>query len=781
MAPRFMDGEIYSYSDRAFNGTTLKLTASFRAWAEAQILLYLQNNNLDTTGDMISVTRTERDAGQRTLGEYHERYREMHIFACILGDWRTASIFARRETDRDNPRLCPNNPQPADPETIAKFIAWKCTPFDATNDGVCKFEGKAVTDVNNVPLRVRSQQWRAPCNVDKFIASVKALHLTYENLRQPFQNRCRECLQLNPQLNNRATSSWKSCMVHAGQPRLMPLGNVTTSPIVRSEAQRAKNALDEKHIRKGSVQLLPGHIRTIYSTLMGRIQTSGSEAGIFWLMVWVMILIGFNCFLRAKELLSLKVKHIRKDGVKVTNGVVKSLILEVADGKADGNKSVFLKLHMQRGKFAFLCPVTWLLYYVDVARIRDPEGYLFLSRTRIEAVALGKEVHSSEIPALTYESYRKTMRQLISSLFPDLLNESRKTVGTHTLRYLGYTYAIWGTIHCNLQQNERDATKKALEKLGSTRHIEEYVNPLPIPCYSEIMTSARHASIMSANYYMQTCTTLYWCVQEDASAERELQAVPYWKSIYIGNDIQNVTSLLLYSRDNQQELHELADYFLRSNVGLPSQREERVKTDHHKLLTRLVDKPEIGSDTLLPYLMDNMKPEMAQKIMELIAHDMERAREAGREEMRREMGARMIETARARKRPAASVENCDKSPTAENNTQAAFVTTRKEGDDNTQQRGESLDELREEYKLMALTGMDVDLKEFHNLIKRVMAAIPAKGDGGGAKWKQRVIKWNKQFKDCIRDCHGGDEASFYNQQHCGKFPVKKVICVCKNS
>ena len=53
----------------------------------------------------------------------------------------------------------------------------------------------------------------------------------------------------------------------------------------------------------------------------------------------------------------------------------------------------------------------------------------------------------------------------------------------------------------------------------------------------------------------------------------------------------------------------------------------------------------IGTDTLLPSLMNNMEPEMAKKIMELIAHDMERAREAGREEMRREIGSWMMETA----------------------------------------------------------------------------------------------------------------------------------------
>ena len=66
MATRFMDGEIYSYADRTFGGTTLNLTASFRSWSEAQILSYIQNNKLDTTGDMVHVTRTQRDAGTHT-------------------------------------------------------------------------------------------------------------------------------------------------------------------------------------------------------------------------------------------------------------------------------------------------------------------------------------------------------------------------------------------------------------------------------------------------------------------------------------------------------------------------------------------------------------------------------------------------------------------------------------------------------------------------------------------------------------------------------------------
>ena len=311
---------------------------------------------------------------------------------------------------------------------------------------------------------------------------------------------------------------------------------------------------------------------------------------------------------------------------------------------------------MKKGKFGFLCPVTWLLFYIDVARLCDPEGQLFLAKSRIENVAAGKEQHVSEIPPMTYETYRKMMRQLICGLFPDLLNDSQRTIGTHTLRYLGYTYAIWGTISCNLQHAEREATKKALTKFDSQKHIEEYVNPLPIPCYSEIMTSARHASIMSANHYMQTCTTLYWCVMEEAVSERELQAVPYWKSCYIGNNIQNITSLLLYSNDWVMNHDELASYFLQNNVGLPSQREERMKIDFHKLQTLLVNQQAPAtSDTLLPYLMANMDQEMAKKILELIAHDTERAREAGREEVRRELSARgLAVSTSSRKRPATS-------------------------------------------------------------------------------------------------------------------------------
>ena len=194
MSTQYTGPDYYRYGDHTFAGNVLILTADFRRWSEARIKDYLQNNGLRTDGPMKHVTRTERDAGNKTIDEYHERYAEMHAFCCIIGCWQSAALFARKEGDRDNSRLCPNNPQPAVPTTIAKFIAWKTTP-DA---GVCKFEGETVVDVNNLPLKPRSQQWRAPGNVDKFIACVKALHLTYDNLRSPYQNVCDDCVNLNP-------------------------------------------------------------------------------------------------------------------------------------------------------------------------------------------------------------------------------------------------------------------------------------------------------------------------------------------------------------------------------------------------------------------------------------------------------------------------------------------------------------------------------------------------------------------------------------------------------
>ena len=177
-----------------FAGNSIIITAEFRSWAENRIRDYVKKNDLRTDGPMQHVTRRERDAGSKTLDEYHERYAEMHAFCCIIGCWQSAALFARKEGDRDNPRLCPTNPHPAVPETVAKFIAWKCTPTAE----VCKFDGKTIVDVNNIPLKPRTQQWKAPSNVDKYVASVKALHVTYDNLRGIYQNVCEECLKLNP-------------------------------------------------------------------------------------------------------------------------------------------------------------------------------------------------------------------------------------------------------------------------------------------------------------------------------------------------------------------------------------------------------------------------------------------------------------------------------------------------------------------------------------------------------------------------------------------------------
>ena len=161
--------------------------------------------------------------------------------------------------------------------------------------------------------------------------------------------------------------------------------------------------------------------------------------------------------------------------------------------------------------------------------------------------------------------------------------------------------------------------------------------------------------------------------------------------------------------------------------------------------------------------------DMAKKILELIAHDMERAREAGREEVRRELGARGLAlSTSSRKRPP---------PT---NTEATEGVGRPAPTTDQDNHQPSFNQLREEFKEMVKRGELVDLREFHGLIKRIKFSTPNKDNSGDAKWKQRVAKWDPQFKQCIQQCHGGNEEAFYGQtDHKGKFPIKKTCCICR--
>ena len=93
------------------------------------------------------------------------------------------------------------------------------------------YEGKKVLDVTNSPLqKLPYKQWNAPCNLDKFLAPVAAVHNVYSDLKGKYMESCTNCEKENPKENNNKTqSTWKSCRKHASHPLLSPRGNVVTS------------------------------------------------------------------------------------------------------------------------------------------------------------------------------------------------------------------------------------------------------------------------------------------------------------------------------------------------------------------------------------------------------------------------------------------------------------------------------------------------------------------------------------------------------------------------
>jgi hypothetical protein len=77
----------------------------------------------------------------------------------------------------------------------------------------------------------------------------------------------------------------------------------------------------------------------------------------------------------------------------ISNGKLTSMIIEIHDGKSD-SKPVFLKLY-RNDKFPWLCPIRNTLFFIDSANLNCPEGYLFMTKSQVEAVASGNSTHTA--------------------------------------------------------------------------------------------------------------------------------------------------------------------------------------------------------------------------------------------------------------------------------------------------------------------------------------------------------------------------------------------------
>ena len=61
------------------------------------------------------------------------------------------------------------------------------------------YEGKKVLDFAMSPLKeLPCQQWKAPCNIDKYLAAVAAVHNVYPYLNGKNMESCISCEKENP-------------------------------------------------------------------------------------------------------------------------------------------------------------------------------------------------------------------------------------------------------------------------------------------------------------------------------------------------------------------------------------------------------------------------------------------------------------------------------------------------------------------------------------------------------------------------------------------------------
>jgi hypothetical protein len=328
---------------------------------------------------------------------------------------------------------------------------------------------------------------------------------------------------------------------HAGHPQLRELGDPTNSTIYKDEEGAAFRRVED-HVVRGATQLLPGDVRDLRDHLVG--------THLKQYQIYTMILVGIKLFLRAEELLSLRIEMFDKTLSVVNADEVRAVAIWIK-GKSDKSKKGLYIFEDER--CPEFCPLRHLLVYLSLMGIKS--GYLFphISGSIYEGT------HGSTRWA--YGAWRNKLRSLISNHCGTKRRVDIKLlrVGTHTLRKTGYLFAVWGTLKFNGHVS------------GSTVGIKSTADIQ----FSNILLSARHSSISNAaGYIRDSATTLALQSKESFSTQH---TVGYWESIHIDNYMsgQSITS---YSHMYQKDVHELAQYYITTKYKVPTDGTMSIKT-----------------------------------------------------------------------------------------------------------------------------------------------------------------------------------------------------------
>jgi integrase len=349
--------------------------------------------------------------------------------------------------------MCVQNPLPMKPSTIAEYFQYCCEPagtqlLEYGND-ICSKE-----DDNKVPIYCTGR-WRAPGNLAKCKTAIETIHEKYDLLDGRYKDACKRCIAINMD----KTHNFTGCRDHTNGALLRPKGNAMKSPIATEAYDCYFQKLSSEWEVTGNVQLLPDEIRKLQQHLC-------SDNDIRNLQVYTMTLISIKCFLRADEVISIKLDHFDKDFCMVNNGYrVESLCLKVR-GKSERERNPVYLLLYRDDEFPEMCPVRHLLVYM--AFMGHSSGYLFPNKKetemlrRLQTSSNGNTWKSSDRQAYTHWSYSSWLNKLRTLVTENLGHKPMPNttgncskVGTHTLRKTAYLFACWGSLrNINVPANQ---------------------------------------------------------------------------------------------------------------------------------------------------------------------------------------------------------------------------------------------------------------------------------------------------------------------------------------
>ncbi len=494
---------------------------------------FILENGLDNEAPPLKIRTSLSNAKAATMKEKYARWREMLEFCFLIGEYQSATILERNK--------CPSNPLPVLPKTIVEYLYFKTLSVDTVLlDSVTR---EPLYTVEEEPKKIMCvNQWKEKGAIDKYKAALSTLHSVYPEYCGAYSDVCKYCVIAHNK-HQRKSGDFGSCLRHARNPNIAPIGNPVLSSVVR-EAIVDGYEFTKNFPNKGNVQLLPGEIRTLRDNLV--------NSGCFInFQIYTMILLGIKCFLRAEELLQLRIEHFDPKYMIIReDGKINSITVQV-QGKSDP-VPVYLQIFSDDNCTEF-CPIRHLIAYMSLLDVK--EGFIFPSKSKLFALVNGLECldHVNE-DRWRYTDWLNDLRTILQKYTQrkDELNKGHGKLGTHTLRKTGYLFAVWGVLK-NLGKISADAVAG--------------ISSLPEICLCDILKSARHKTMQNAGTYQKDASTLLSMVLRQSYPEQHRVSV--WESIHIEavDTMANITAL---SSLRQKPLSQLAVHYVNEILQLPT-------------------------------------------------------------------------------------------------------------------------------------------------------------------------------------------------------------------